>query len=274
MGIQINLCINRIFTNWRGNKLNAAYAVFCMLVLIINIIAIAKSLYCKLLRKRDSVRLFIMTFCGNICTICATFSMTVLRMKSMFSCSKLQALYILYQFGMGLSSYALLILIYVNFFLTKKKVLLTKDEKKELKRKILYCSIVVIVLNVLLPIFPVVFPKCYEAFSPAMLSQVMVDMMSVIYSIKLSKAFKKLFFQVTNPVDPIYTAKAKESCKLILPVVIISNMFKFVHYTLNVINKYQTNNSMFYVLAHLQTIYFIVFLIVPCFYLYSKRKIN
>lgn len=137
MGTQINLCINRIFTNWRGNKLNAVYAVFCMLVLIINIIAIAKSLCCKLLRKRDSVWLFIMTFCGNICT---ALSVTVLGIESMLSCSKLQVLYIVYQFGMGLSSYSLFILVYVNFNFTKKKMLITKDEKKELKRKILYCS--------------------------------------------------------------------------------------------------------------------------------------
>ena len=122
--------------------------------------------------------------------------------------------------------------------------------------------------------YTVVFSKYDEAFSPPMLSQVMADMLSVIYSIKLSKTFKKLYSQVTNSVNPIFTAKAKESHKLILPVVIISNIFKFVHYTLNVINKYQTNNAMFYVLAHLQTIYFIVFLIVPCFYLYSKRKIK
>ena len=175
---------------------------------------------------------------------------------------------------MGLSSYSLFILMYVNFNLTKKKVLITKDEQKELKRKILYCSIALIDLNVLLPIFPVVFSKYDEAFSPPMLSQVMADMLSVIYSIKLSKTFKKLFSQVTNPVDPIFTAKAKESHKLILPVVVISNIFKFVHYNLNVINKYQTNNAIFYVLAHLQTIYFIEFLIVLCFYLYSKRKIN
>ena len=142
-------------------------------------------MYCKLLRKRESVRLFIMTFCGNICTICAALSMTVLRIESMLSCSKLQVLYIVYQFGMGLSSYSLFILMYVNFNLTKKKVLITKDEKKELKRKILYCSIALIDLNVLLPIFPVVFSKYDEAFSPPMLSQVMADMLSVIYSIKL-----------------------------------------------------------------------------------------
>ena len=205
--------------------------------------------------------------------------MTFLTMESMLSCSNLQVVYILYQFGMGFSDYSLLMLIYVNFNLRNRKVLLIKDENKKLKRKILYCSIAVIFLSVLLPIFPVVFPRHYKAFSTAMLSHVTADMMIVRYSIKLSKAFKKLFCQLTNHVDPIFTAKSiftakKESRNFILPVGIISNIFKFFHYTLNLVNKYETNSSMFYVLAHLQTIYFIVFLLVPCFYLYNKRKTN
>ena len=273
MHISINaLCSNRIYSNWRGDLLNTAFAFFCIVVLLINLTAVLVSLLYKQLRVRNSVRLFALAFCGNISTIMSIFITTVLRLYGKLTCKALQVLYVFYQYGMSSSSFALLILVYVNLKLAKKKSLQTKGEKKSLSKKIMiWCSMTTFG-NLLFPAMPVIFESQKIAFLPTLLFQIIVDVWSIVCCISLSREYSEVTSRRRISLNPTFTRKVKASVKLILPAVAITNAFKFSHLIINFMMD-RVGKSTFSIIAHLHTIYFVVFIIVPCFYLKSKRRI-
>ena len=200
------------------------------------------------------------------------FFTTVLRLNGKLTCKALQFLYIFYQYGMSSSSSALLILVYVNLKLTKKKSLQTNSEKKHMSKKIMtWCSMTTFG-NLLFPAMPVMFKSQKMAFLPTLLFQIIVDVCSIVCCINLSREYSEVTSRRGMSMNPTFMRKAKESVKLILPAVAITNAFKFSHLIMNFVMD-RVEKSKFSIIAHLHTIYFVVFIIVPCFYLRSKRRI-
>ena len=283
MNISANyLCSYGNATNLRGDeyfqyfvKMQAKkFSGFCILALIINIAAITVSLCYKALRKHSSVRLFILVFCGNICTILSILLTTILKLQEQLTCNILKGSYIIYRYGMASSSYACLTLIYINFSLAKREVLLTAQEMKNLNKKVVVWYVVVTCCNILFLVLPIIFMKHSLAFAPIILSQFTGDAISIFYCVKLSVTYWRLLVQTVNAASPVFLQQAKDSRKLILPSVVLTSIFKFTAFLINLITI-KVDKKVFIFLAHLYAIiYFSVFIIVPCFYLHTKRKVR
>ena len=216
------------FFNLRGDqhfqyfiKIQAKkFSGFCILALIINIVAITISLCYKALRKHSSVRLFILVFCGNVCTILSILWSTVFQLQDQLTCNILKGSYIICRYGMASSSYACLTLIYINFSLAKREVLLSAQEKRSLKKKVVVWHAVVTCSNILFSLLPIISMNHILAFAPIILSQFTVDAISIFYCIKLSVTYSRLLGQTVNPASPVFLQQAKDSRKLILPSVV------------------------------------------------------
>ena len=265
------ICNNPIYTKWRSDELDVLFAAFCIALILININAVIQLLRHKEFRKQNSVRLFVVAFLGNIYSLTATSLVCILRVGSNLTCKTIEGLYVLYQYGMSTSSYALLILIYVNVYLSRQPSVLSVGQLKTLTRKtIIYCYMILFG-NLGIAVIPILAKNIKLAFIPVLLHQVAADIASVIFCYKLFKVYKRVATQVVHPIDPTFLKQVKESRKLVLPAVVINNVFKFVHYTFHLI-LFRCDGLSLKVLVHLQTIYCFEFLIVPTFLLYSKKR--
>ena len=265
------LCIDRIYSNWRGSLLNKLYAMFCLTLLTFNTFAVIKSLFRK--REKNSTRLFVFAFCGNICCLAASFITTILRFQNSLSCEVRKWLFVMFQYGMTSSSYALLILITTNLIITRKSVMLTQDEKKRLAKKILIACFIVIVISLVSSLL--IFESHHLAFGTGFVLQFAADFASITQCFKLSQVFKRISNQRASQINSSFIRQANRSRKTILPAVGISNLFKAIYYILAVaVRLIKADKFSFIILEHVKTIYFLVFFIVPCLHLYNIRNSN
>ena len=265
------LCIDVVYTNWRGDLLNKFYAMFCLALLSLNTFAVVKSLLRK--REKNSTRLFVFAFCGNICCSTVSFITTILRFQDSLSCKIRKWLFVIFQYGMTSSSYALLILISTNIIITKKSVMLTRNEKKRLAIKILTACFIVTIVSLVSSLF--IFVSHRLAFRTTFILQFVADFGSITQCFRLSQVFKRVSNQRNCQINSSFTRQANRSRKTILPAVAISNAFKAVYYIQAITQRLiKPKKTAIITLEHVKTTYFLVFFIVPCLHLYNIRKRN
>ena len=263
------LCIDQIYSNWRGEVLNKLYAIFCFTLLSFNTFAVVKSLLRK--REKNSTRLFVFAFCGNICCLAASFVTTILRFQDILSCKVRKWLFVIFQYGMTSSSYALLILISVNIIITRKSVMLTQNEKKRLAKKILTACFIIIIISLVSSLL--IFESHHLAFGTGFVLQFVADFASIAQCFRLSQVFKRISNQRHCQINSSFMRQANRSRRTILPAVAISNLFKALYYILAVtVRLMKADKKTFIILEHIKTIYFLVFFIVPCLHLYNIRN--
>ena len=115
------ICLNRIYSNWRGDVGNRIFICLCGATLTLNLAPITLTVITKDTRGRNSAKLFLVAFFGNSCTVLSLIITTALRFDNRLSCTSLKVIYVMFQYGMTLSSYSLLSLVYLNFRLTKTR---------------------------------------------------------------------------------------------------------------------------------------------------------
>ena len=262
------LCSDPTYSNWRGDGLNRLFAMFCLALLSFNTFAVVKSLLRK--REKISARLFVFAFCGNICSLTAAFLTTILRFQDSLTCEVRMWLFVMFQYGMTSSSYALLILISVNIILTRKLVMLTQNEKKRLAKKILVGCFITIIVSLTSSL--IIFESHRLAFRTGLILQFAADLASITQCFRLSQIFRKISNQMNCS---LFIRQANQSRKTILPAVAICNVFKVIYYILTMsIRMANTDKSAFIILEHVKSIYYLVFFIVPCLHLYNIRSKN
>ena len=265
------LCSDPTYSNWRGDGLNRLFAMFCLTLLSFNAFAIVKSLLRK--REKISARLFVFAFCGNICSLTAAFLTTILRFQDSLTCEVRMWLFVMFQYGMTSSSYALLILISINIILTRKLAMLTQNEKKSLGKKILIVCFITIIVSMASSF--TIFESHRLAIRTGLILQFVADLGSIAQCFRLSQIFRKISNQMNCQVNSSFIRQANQSRKTILPAVAICNVFKVMYYILTVsIKLANTDKSAFIILEHVKSIYYLVFFIVPCLHLYNIRNRN
>ena len=265
------LCSDPTYSNWRGDGLNRLFAVFCLTLLSFNTFTVVKSLLRK--RERSSTRLFVFSFCGNICSLTAALLTTILRFHNSPTCEVRMWSFVMFQYGMTSSSYALLILISINIILTRKLVMLTQNEKKRLAKKILIAIFITIIVSLVSSLLMFVSQRL--AFRTVLIFQFAADLASITQCFRLSQIFRKISNQFDFQVNFSFIRQANQSRKTILPAVAICNVFKVIYYILTMPARLtNTNKTAFIILEHLKSIYYLVFFIVPCLHLYHIRNKN
>ena len=265
------LCIDITYTNWRGDLLNKFYATFCLTLLSFNTFAVVKSLLRK--RETNSARLFVFAFCGNICCTTAAFITTILRFKGSLSCKARKWLFVIFQYGMTSSSYALLILISINIIITKKSVMLTQKEKKRLAIKILTACFFIAIVSLVSSLL--IFVSHRLAFRSSFILQFVADFTSIAQCFRLSQVFKQLTSHRNCQINSSFMRQANRSRKTILPAVATSNAFKAIYYIQAItVRLIKLDKTTIIILEHVKTIYFFGFFIVPCLHLYNIRNRN
>ena len=178
----------------------------------------------------------------------------------------------MFQYGMTLSSYSLLSLVYLNFRLTKSRALLSQRQKVRMSIQITIIFITISCITLFLSCITIIF-NTIPSFIPILIVQFVADFISVVYCVKLHRVFSRIVSLSVIPVSQQFVKQAKDSKKLILPAVATTSFIKIIFYIINIFLG-KTNQSVFTYLAWVHTIYFLNFILLPCLYVYRQKNIR
>lgn len=266
------ICLNRIYSDWRGDVGNRIFICLCGATLTLNLAPITLTIITKDTRGRNSAKLFLVAFFGNSCTVLSLIITTALRFDNRLSCTSLKVIYVMFQYGMTLSSYSLLSLVYLNFRLTKSRALLSQRQKVRMSIQITIIFITISCITLFLSCITIIF-NTIPSFIPILIVQFVADFISVVYCVKLHRVFSRIVSLSVRPVSQQFVKQAKDSKKLILPAVATTSFIKIIFYIVNIFLG-KTNQSVFTYLAWVHTIYFLNFILLPCLYVYRQKNIR
>ena len=266
------ICLNRIYSNWRGDIGNRIFVCLCGATLTLNLAPITLTIITKDTRRRNSAKLFLVAFFGNSCAVLSLIITTALRFDNRLSCTSLKVIYVMFQYGMTLSSYSLLSLVYLNFRLTKTRTLLSQRQKVRMSVQLSILFVSISCITLFLSCIPIIF-NTISSFVPIFIVQFVADFISVVYCVKLHRVFSKIASLSVIPVSQQFIKQAKDSRKLILPAVATTSFIKIIFYVVNILIG-KANQSVFTYLAWVHTIYFLNFILLPCLYVYRQKEIR